>query len=837
MGIPSKEEVHFLCIKTMVVVYGTMTKVLEKLGSIAYEEMSLAWGMSRDLKKLQGTMSTIKAVLLDAEEKQAHNREISAWLANLKEVFLDAEEVLDEFECEALRRKVVKLYGSKSEMIRHLFSYSNPLVFRISLSHKLKETRERLDEVAADRTKFHLSEQREEKHTIRRATHSYVCASEVVGRDVDKENIIHLLMEPCGNLNNVSVIPICGIGGLGKTTLAKLVYNDESVKKHFRLRIWVCISEDFDISRLIKEILSSAADGVHENLTPIDQLQNHLRDKLKDQRFLLILDDVWNDIPDKWFALRELLLEGSKGSKIIVTTRKDSVANLMGTVPTYHLQGLSPGDCLSLLVKWAFKEGSDKQHQNLVNIGKQIVKRCEGVPLAVTTLGSLLHSKLEEQDWKYIRDNEIWKLEQTACHILPALRLSYNELPYYLKPCFHCFSLFPKDYEFKSAELIQLWMAHGVLKSPDENRSTEDIGELYFKEFWARSFFQDVENFNFYYTFRMHDLIHDLAQSMSQSEFSIVNSATKNISERVRHLSVTNGSDELPACLDKLNKVQSIIFPGAGALRTSIVEKYTRKFKSLRMLNLRFSSFETFPSSICRMKHLRFLDLSYNSEMKKLPNSICRLQSLQILKLLGCGNLEGLPRDIRKLISLRFLSVTTTATCFPKNGIECLTSLQTLLIFDCENLISLPKDVGCLSALETLVISGCTKLTMPKDEDDQVNKLSLRRLKLSHLPEMVALPRWLQGCEDTLQFLCLVHCPEIIELPRWLPNIASLKKLEILSCPKLQSLPEGVHRLTALREMKIYGCPELRNFIETRRREDDWLRRIDFDDDPWIPIA
>ena len=271
MGIPS-EEVHFLCIKTMVVVYGTMTKVLEKLGSIAYEEMSLAWGMSRDLKKLQGTMSTIKAVLLDAEEKQAHNREISAWLANLKEVFLDAEEVLDEFECEALRRKVVKLYGSKSEMIRHLFSYSNPLVFRISLSHKLKEIRERLDEVAADRTKFHLSEQHEEKHTIRRPTHSYVCASEVVGRDVDKKNIIHLLMEPCGNLNNVSVIPICGIGGLGKSTLAKLVYNDESVKKHFQLRIWVCISEDFDISRLIEEILSSAADGVHGNLT-LDQLK------------------------------------------------------------------------------------------------------------------------------------------------------------------------------------------------------------------------------------------------------------------------------------------------------------------------------------------------------------------------------------------------------------------------------------------------------------------------------------------------------------------------------------------------------------------------------------
>ncbi|KAL5546744.1 hypothetical protein UlMin_006431 [Ulmus minor] len=228
---------------------------------------------------------------------------------------------------------------------------------------------------------------------------------------------------------------------------------------------------------------------------------------------------------------------GSEGSKIIVTTRKQSVANVMGTISTYELKGLPSKDCLSLFIKWAFKDGDDKQHPNLVQMGEQIVKKCKGLPLAVTSLGSLLYSKLDEGDWRYIRDNEIWRLEQKEDDVLHALQLSYNELPSYLKRCFHYCSLFPKDYRFNSPQLIRHWMAHGLLVPPDgqRNKSFEEIGELYFKQLWSRSFFQDVvehQNYGGYYTFSMHDLIHDLAQLMSKNECSIITSPTE-LLERV----------------------------------------------------------------------------------------------------------------------------------------------------------------------------------------------------------------------------------------------------------------------------------------------------------------
>ncbi|KAL5546841.1 hypothetical protein UlMin_006528 [Ulmus minor] len=818
----------------MEIVYGTATKVLELLASKAYQEISLAWGVRDELRKLQQTVSIIQAVLLDAEEKQAHNRQISVWLAELKDVLLDAEELLGEFECEDLRKKVVKLRGSNRKKVCYFFSRSNPLVFCFSLGRKIKDMRNKLDGIAAKKKEFGLEEGHERKQIISegRVTHSYVCASDVIGREDDRKNIIHRLMEPCDQ-SNVSVIPIRGIGGLGKTTLAKLVYNDERVQSHFGLKMWVCVSENFDVPRLIKEILDSATGKVSEELN-LDQLQKGLRDKLEAQRFLLILDDVWSDSREKWFALKELLIVGSVGSKIIVTTRKQSVADLMGTFSTYNLKGLPSKDCLSLFIKWAFKDGEAKQHPNLVKIGAEIVEKCKGLPLAVTTLGSLLYSKLDEGDWKYIRDNEIWKLEQKEDHVLPALQLSYNELPSYLKRCFHYCSLFPKDYRFNSWDLIQLWMAHGLLVQTDghRNKSLQEIGELYFKQLWSRSFFQHVvEHPNGgEYTFQMHDLIHDLAQLMSKNECSIITSPTDIVLERVRHLSITCSCDEELACFDKLKSVHTIIVSAESHLSsppsTSFNEKYFLKFKFLRVLGLSNSSFEVLPSDIGRMKHLRYLDLSYNEEIRELPSSICKLQSLQSLLLGGCTNLKGLPSDINCLISLSLLIITTTATSLPE--MEGLTSLNDLSLWSCPNLISLPKSVRCLTALQTLVISDCRMLTLREDKDnDQVSKFSLRRLTIQHLPKLVALPQWLRGCEGTLQFFAVEGCPSFKELPQWLPKTDSLQNLQIRFCPELQSLPaEEMHLLSSLRKLTIAGCPKLRNSLKEIRKE--WLQNINF---------
>ncbi|XP_062166250.1 putative disease resistance protein RGA1, partial [Alnus glutinosa] len=625
------------------IAYGIIGKVVEKLGSIAYQEFGLVCGVKSDLKRLELTMSIIREVLLDAEKKQASDRLLRLWLGQLNDVLHDAEDVFDEIEYQAIRKQVVATYGSTSTKVCHFFSSSMTLAFPFKLAHKIKRIRERLNAIAAQKDQFNLTKKSEDAHIMHRPREkdliSFVRPSTVIGRDKDKENIINLLMHPDGS-KNVNVISIVGLGGMGKTTLAKWVYNDERVVQTFQLRMWVCVSKDFSVTRLIKEILKSAHRTIDENWSE-DNMQTTLRKHLRNKKFLLVLDDVWNEDRNKWIELRDLLADGPERSKIVVTTRSDLVASVMSTDSTYNLEGLSQDDCLSLFVKYAFKEGEEKQHASLLKIGKEIVGKCKGVPLAVRTLGSMLYSEVDEREWEFVRDNEIWKLEQKESDILPTLRLSYDQLPIYLKRCFAFCSLFPKDHNFISWDLIQFWMAHGLIRKTSINKKQEleDVAELYINELVSRSFFQDVEkpspSFPFY-TFKMHDLIHDLAISVAQGECSVVDLGNEGIAETVRHLSFSaeDLGQEVPKCLDNLTKVRTVMFTTKPPL--SFVEACISRFKSLRLLDLNYSSFKVLPSSIGTLKHLRFLNLSDNIIIKELPNSICKLHKLQTLILGGC---------------------------------------------------------------------------------------------------------------------------------------------------------------------------------------------------------
>jgi hypothetical protein len=442
---------------------------------------------------------------------------LSAWLGELKDVFYDAMDVLDKFDCEDLRRKVVETHGSTGKKVRRFFSSSNPLAFRYKMGHRIKEIRERLQEIAKVRDQFQLEKRFDDKRTVHRETHSFVPPSYTIGRDDEKEDLIDLLMQP-GDDGNVSVIAIVAMGGMGKTTLVQLVYNDERVVENFDSRIWVCMSEDFNVLKLAKEILNpSPAD----NLT-MDQVQAAVRDTLKGKNFVLVLDDVWNEDRSKWIDMKNLLIGGAERSKIIVTTRSENVAFMMSTGPTQHIRGievLPKDDCLSLLLRWAFNEGEEKKYPKLREIGMEIVEKCKGVPLVVKTLGSLLYSKSAERDWIFIRDSEIWKLEQEDDQILPALRLSYDHLPWYLKPCFAYCSLYPKGHIYNSIDLTQCWMANGLLQiSNRSNQEFEDIGLQYVNELLSRSLIQKVCDAGNFITFKMPDIVHDLSLYVAQSD-------------------------------------------------------------------------------------------------------------------------------------------------------------------------------------------------------------------------------------------------------------------------------------------------------------------------------
>ncbi|KAK8262199.1 hypothetical protein V6Z11_D13G240200 [Gossypium hirsutum] len=456
-------------------------RVVEKIVGLTVDEVRLAFNVKTDLKKLEDTMISIKAVLLDAERQQHQNEKLRLCMWKLRDIFYNAEDVIDDFKCEALRKQDAINHPNINNLkVRLLGSCCLPLSFYLKMSHKIKDINGRLGELATEWKSFDLRQCSDNRHVFRRETISFVDSSDVIGRDEDKKNIISMLMKP-SEARNVPVIPIVGIGGLGKTTLAQLVYNDDRVTSLFPLKIWICVSEEFDLSRLLRLIIQSVNTGERCDDSTLDALQARLRSFLTDKKFLLVLDDVWNENKAKWVELRNLLrsIDGLPQSKIIVTTRSLKVSSIMSSICPYELKGLSFEDCLTLFTKWAFNDGDERHYPNLIRMGEEIVKICKGVPLGVRTLGSLLFQKTDESDWIYIRESEIWRVEQHENDILPVLKLSYNHLPSHLQRCLAFLSLYKKDEIYFSYRVINLWMANGLLEHPKQNQEWEDVGKRY----------------------------------------------------------------------------------------------------------------------------------------------------------------------------------------------------------------------------------------------------------------------------------------------------------------------------------------------------------------------
>lgn len=734
--------------------------------------------------------------------------------------------MLDEFRCDALRKELKPVRFS---------SISIPFAYSLRMGQKIKKINERLETIATDFKRFNLGENvqilqnRPCSVQSHRDTHSFM-TFKALGRDQDKENIIDLLVQPRSVQNN-PVIPIVGIGGLGKTTLAQFVYNDERVSRRFPLKLWVCVSEFFDVARLLRQIIYC--------ITLLQSL-------IKGQKFLLVLDDVWNEDPVKWNKLRNILMKlvDLHESKIIVTTRSLAVASVMGTYSPYELEALNHQDSLSLLLKWAFKEGDEVRYPNLLGIADEIVKKCRGAPLAVRTMGSLLHGKTYQRDWELIRDNEIWKLDQQENGILSVLKLSYYHLPSHLKRCLAYLSLFPKDTFYDTDYIIQFWMANGLLESPkqDNDECGEHIGLQYFKDLWSKGFVQEVTYFKSYYRFKIHDLIHDVALNVSQEECLIIYEQTISAFENVRHLAFVdrNPLRTPQSFLKKLKGVRSLIFlapsDGLRVIEKSFLTACILYFEYLRLLELEGCSLEALPNSICTLKHLRYLNLAKCRNLSRLPKSIHKLHSLLTLTLRGVLKLQ-VPDKLQRLINLRFLEISAADMQLreirPGNwsslqflylsycnslkylfeGMQYLSSLRHLILYRCDELESLPQSLKHLPKLEEIEILRCPKINLlmePQGIEDQNLHLSLKSLIIWDATNLRDLPRLLlEASASHLEFIKAEDCPEFEALPNWFQNLTSLQRLEIIDCPKLSSLPDGVEHLTSLRHLKIQQCPTL----------------------------
>jgi hypothetical protein len=416
--------------------------VLESLSSLAQKEIGLFLGFDQELENISSLFTRIKATLEVAEEKQFTDKDIQDWLKKLKDAAQILDDILDECATKALE---LKYKGFK----HGLSSYLNPkhVAFRYKVAKKMKRIRERLNDIDVERRMFCLPQTDRESRTgvlAWRETTSTITEPQVYGRDEDMEKIADFLVGPAADSEDLSVYPIVGFGGLGKTTLAQRIFNHDRVVKHFALRSWVCVSEDFSLKRMTKSIIESISGHACEDLEQ-EPLERKLQDLLSRKRYLLVLDDVWDEEQGNWQRLKSILACGGKGAWVIVTTRLRSVATIMGTVLPYELAILSYDDCWKLFKQRAFG-ANEEELTELEVIGKEIVKKCGGVPLAIIAVGSFLRLKRDVNQWLNTNESKLLTL-QGENSVMSALRLSYLNLPIKLRQCFSFCALFLLEFD------------------------------------------------------------------------------------------------------------------------------------------------------------------------------------------------------------------------------------------------------------------------------------------------------------------------------------------------------------------------------------------------------
>ncbi|XP_024038856.1 putative disease resistance RPP13-like protein 1 [Citrus clementina] len=862
-----------------------------KLASVGIRLFPRQDQIRADLMKWKAMLLKIKAVLADAEEKKRTDEIVKLWLGELQNLAFDVEDLLDEFQTEAFRRKLLLGNGDPaaaqdqpsssrtrtSEFRKLILTCSTTFTlqsiqFDFALMSKIKGINDRFQEILTEKDLLNLKESsagRSRKGRQRLPTTSLVNEAKVFGREAEKKEIVELLLrDDLRNDGEFSVIPIIGMGGLGKTTLAQLVYNDARVQGHFDLKAWTCVSDDFDVIRLTKTILRSITKQTTDD-SDLNLLQEELKKKLSQKKFLLVLDDVWNENYNGWDRLRLPFEAGAPGSKIIVTARNQGVAAIMGTAPAYQLKKLSNDDCLSVFAQHSLGTRDFSSNKPLEEIGKKIVIKCNGLPLAAKTLGGLLRGKLDRSDWEGVLSCKIWDLPEERCDIIPALRVSYYYLSAPLKQCFAYCSLFPKDYEFEEEEIILLWCASGFLDHKESGNPNEDLGRKFFQELRSRSFFQQSSNNKS--RFVMHDLVNDLAQWAAGDiyftmEYTSEVNKQQSFSKNLRHLSYICGKYDGVKRFEGLYDIQHLRTflrvmqsnSSRGYLARSILPMLF-KLQRLRVFSLHGYQISELPDSISDLRYLRYLNLS-RTGIITLPESVNTLYNLHTLLLEGCLRLKKLCADMGNLIKLHHLNNSYTGSLEEMPlGIGKLTCLQTLCNF------VVGKDSGSgIRELKLLThlrgTLNISKLENVKDIGDakeaQLNgKKNLKVLRFRWTRSTDGLSsREAETEKDVLDMLKPHENLEQIciggyggkEFPTWLGDslFSNLATLDFQDCGVCTTLP-SVGQLPSLKHLEVSGMSRVKSLGSEFYGNDSpipfpCLETLCFEDlqewEDWIPL-
>uniref|UniRef100_A0A7N2L7N6 Disease resistance protein RGA3 n=2 Tax=Quercus lobata TaxID=97700 RepID=A0A7N2L7N6_QUELO len=793
----------------------------DRLGSFFASEVTAIVNVEKEVEKLKLKFQAIQAKLNDAEERQVKEKAVKLWLERLNDVFYEMGDVLDEWNTAKIKEDIEKEEEAETRTAkrRKVWSLTNlnssvsTVSQRRDIALKIKEIIGKLDEIdrEGDMYQFVLTSGNEE--VVRPPTDSHVDVSNILGRDKVKGDLVSILLGR-GNEEERSphVISLVGMGGVGKTTLAQLAYNDSEVNSaHFEKKMWVCVSDPFNKFMVAKEIIKAFGDN-DSNTTQWSSLMDKMCESIWGRKLFLVLDDVWTEDSTLWEPFRLALQNAAQGSRILVTTRKSRVADIMGSAKRIDLEELSDDDCWSIFSTIAFSDRDSKQRKDLEEIGKKISDKCKGLPLATRTLGSLMRFKSRKEQWEMVFYSRLWELQDVEKGLFAPLLLSYYDLPSPLRRCFIYCAVFPKDYIFCEEDLVSMWMAQGYIES---NANKERImARDYFEILVIRSLFQVLGDYGYsdrIIRYKMHDIVHDLAQFMAKNECITINGYEELGSDlqNARHLylKIPNNA-QIPESIYSAKNLRTLIVVGYSDHNLS---KLFHHFRRLRALNLsgQYGKLKEISDAVEDLIHLRYLKIS-NCHVDKLPETICNLCNLQILNIsIGSENgFKKLPLRMSKLINLKHLILEgywTHPFEFAR-GIRRLSSLPKLSHFSIGGKDDSQRcELGELKNLNhlqgTLKIYGLGNVVDACEvkNAELKKKIGLYDLDLYFSAENIKNYRGrietdvsvLDALEPLsgLENLTIHLCSRTTIFPNWMVSLAKLKRLNLRFGSTLERLP------------------------------------------------
>lgn len=810
--------------------------VTNMITEMAKEEVAMLIGVSGELDTLSVKLRDLKNFLADADRRNITDTSVQAWVEELKRAMYDATDILDLCQLKVMEEGPSKDMGCLNPL---LFCMRDPLHAH-DIGSRIKTLNQKLDDICKRGGIFNFIklEAYQDRNTTRppivnRKTDPLLERSAMVGEKIEEDTrmLVEMLTKDAeGTSGNIMVFAIVGIGGIGKTTLSKNVYNNEAIQGKFTKKIWLSITQEFNEVDLLRTAITAAdgnmpgpGDGSEDKALLVPALASAIKDK----KFFLVLDDMWGD--REWNnLLKAPFSHGAAGSRVLVTTRHAIIARGMKAVtPYHHVDKLDTEDAWSLLKKQVLTtELNDPAVDMLKDIGLQIIGKCDGLPLAIKVMGGLLCLKEKERcDWEKVLNDAIWSVIRMPEELNYAIYLSYEDLSPWLKQCFLHIALKPKKAMFTHVQFVGMWIAEGFIHG-DLDR-LEEIGIGYHKELILRNLIEPDTSGYGYYVCNMHDLVRSFAQFVTRGE-ALIGHNGENIDSKLSlqkflRLSVeTKGMQSNGfkwKSLQDQKSLRSVILIGNFKIQSgdSLIS-----FSSLRTLHVESADFSPLVKYLYQLKHLRYLTLQKCNDIISLPKNIHKMKFLQHIGLEDCVNLMKLPESLIKLHELRFLDLDRTCVNSMPRGFRALTNLRALYGFPAHvdgDWCSL-EELGPLSQLIHLGLKGLENVEVSSSASKAMlgAKVHLTYMKLGCrldpsklLQEQVFDELYPPSCiEDIIIEGFLGH-----QLPRWMMSTetTSFKSLKFLTMRDLScctQLPDGLCLLPCLDYLDISEAPGIK---------------------------